>query len=97
MKKWTAEEIRFKMEMDNIWLIRGLMAIYNHQTEDEKASALTKHENGIGFNGVDANILTLFAKHYKEHGWLSNRQLALIRKKMAKYAGQLAKIANHIP
>ncbi len=93
-KKWSKEEIRFRLETDNRWLFKGLLAIYDRQTEDEKSSEITKHENSIGFNGVDANILTAFAKHYKEHGWLSKKQIDLTRKKMLKYSSQLSRIAN---
>lgn len=93
-KKWTKEEIRFKVETDNTWLIRGLLAIFDRQTDDEKNDEITKHENNIGFSGCDANILTSFAKHYKEHGWLSKKQIEICRKKMLKYCGQLAKVAN---
>lgn len=82
------------MELSNEWLYRGLLAIYNYQTEDEKTSEITKHDNMVGFNGVDSNILSSFAKSYKNYGRLSPAQLVICRKKMLKYAGQLAKIAN---
>ena len=95
-KKWKAEEIRFKLETDNVWLFRGLKAIYALQTDDEKASEVTKHENSVGFNGVDANILSSFAKQLLAEGWLSRRQIDMTRKKMLKYAKQLANIANGV-
>ena len=96
MKKWTKEEIRFNMETDNKWLFRGLIAIYNRQTQDEKNEAITVHENGVGFGGADANILSSFAKQYGERGFLTKNQIDICRKKMLKYSGQLAKIANKV-
>lgn len=93
-KAWTAEEIREKVATDDQWLVRGLVAIYNRQTEDEKIVEGTKHQNGIGFNGVDAGILSSFAQQYQTKGWLSQKQKDLARKKMGKYVGQLFKIAN---
>lgn len=94
-KKWTKEAILLRLEKSDEWLIRGLLAIYAKQTEEEKVAELTKEHNGIGFNGVDANILTDLAKQYQRtNGYMSIRQIALIRKKMKKYAGQLARIAN---
>lgn len=95
-KKWTKEEIRFKLETNNIWLFRGLLAIYMKQTQDEKIDAITKHENGVGFGGADANILSSFARQYSSNGFLTAKQIDLCRKKMLKYAGQLAKIANGV-
>ena len=35
-KKWTKEEIAAKLATDDKWLIRGLLAIYAGQTEEEK-------------------------------------------------------------
>lgn len=94
-KKWTKEEVKEKLATDDKWLVRGLLAIHARQTEEEKATETTKEQNGIGFNGVDANILTDLVNQYKRtNGFLSPRQIALIRKKMVKYAGQLARIAN---
>lgn len=86
------------------WVVRGLEAIYERQTADEKEAEATSHHNGVGFNGIDAAILSSFAKQVK--AWkakpegaryprpLSEKQLALARKKMKKYAGQLARIAE---
>jgi hypothetical protein len=34
------------------------------------------------------------ARFYKDRGFLSPKQLMHVRKKMLKYSGQLAKIAN---
>lgn len=96
VKKWTKEEIREKMATDGRWLIRGLLAIYDRQTADEKSMGATVEDNGIGFNGVDAEILTSIAMNYKTRNFISPKQLAIVQKKMVKYAGQLAKIANGV-
>lgn len=94
-KKWTKAQIAEKLMTNDAWLIRGLLAIYEKQTDDEKNSELTKESNGIGFNAFDATILTDMVKQYKNtRGFLSVRQLAIVRKKMKKYAGQLTRIAN---
>jgi hypothetical protein len=92
--KWTKDEIRLQLLSNDKWLIRGMLAIHARQTEEEKATESTKEQNGIGFNGVDANILTDMVNQYKRTGYLSNRQINLIRKKMVKYANQLSHIAN---
>lgn len=94
---WTKEEIKERLLSSDDWLYRGLMAIYNHQTDSEQAAMATSEDNGIGFNGVDAFILSKFAEDYKKYQRLTPKQLALTRKKMIKYAGQLAKIAKPKP
>jgi hypothetical protein len=93
--------IREKLETSDKWLFRAVVAIYERQTADEQAAEETRENNGIGFSGVDAAILSSFAKQIME--WnrgestyrtpLSERQTTLARKKMKKYAGQLSRIA----
>ena len=94
VKKWTKDEIKEKLANDGRWLVRGLLAIYDRQTANEKAAGATVEDNGIGFNGADAEILSSIAMCYKTRNFISPKQLAIVQKKMVKYAGQLAKIAN---
>lgn len=94
MTTWTKDQIREKLKTDDRWLIRGLMAIYAGQTQEEKSIGATKEDNGIGFNGCDAEILTSFAQGFIMYGRLTPKQLAITRNKMVKYAGQLVKLAK---
>lgn len=86
--------VREMLLTNNEWLVRGMMALYNRQTSDEVASEDTKHQNARGFNSSDAMILTSFSKQWLARNWLSDNQLAIMRRKMVKYAGQLARIAR---
>jgi len=92
--QWTADEIKAKLLTDDVWLIRGLIAIFNYQTAFEQSAEQTQENNSVGFNGVDGYILTAIAKFYQKRNFLSPKQLVIVRKKMVKYAGQLAKIAT---
>ena len=76
------------------WAYRALMTIYMAQTEDEKACNDTKHENGVGFTGHDAEILTSFAKGYEQYGCLTDKQLRCLFNKIGKYAGQLYRFCD---
>lgn len=91
---WTKEDIKIKLQTSDAWLLRGLMAIYDYQTSQERSTMTTQEDNGVGFNGVDAFILSKFAEDYKKYNSLSVKQTALARRKMVKYAGQLARIAK---
>ena len=73
--------------------IKGLMRIYANQTESEQSSGIVISNNGIGFVHVDSEILTSFAKQFEERGSLSEKQLAILYKKIPKYAGQLINAA----
>lgn len=93
-KIWTKEEIAEKLITDLKWLTRGILAIYNRQTYDEQQMLETKHHNGMGFSGADSRFLSAMAQNLQK-GWnLSEKQIAVSRRMMKKYAGQLAKIAN---
>ena len=94
IKVWVKEDIRTLLETNDRAVLKGVVAIYKLQTEDEKAAATTSHENGVGFNGFDAEIMTSFAQQILKRGFLSIKQKTIARKKILKYAGQLTKIAN---
>lgn len=93
-KAWTKDEIKDHMKNEDTWLYRGILAIYNRQTDNEQFSGETHDLNGMGFNGADAPIMSSFAEFLKKTGFLTPKQQIIARKKMMKYAGQLAEIAN---
>ena len=71
-----------------------LVALYDRQTADEKATEQTRHHNKLGFSAVDAEILSSMARFFTKRGFLSKKQVDIVRKKLKKYVGQLADIAN---
>lgn len=91
---YTADFIREKIATDDRWLIRGLLAIYKKQTDGEKKIQETTEKNGVGFNGIDAQIMSSIAEFYMNRNYITPKQTVVVRRKMNKYAGQLAKIAN---
>lgn len=91
---YTKEQIKTMLATNDKAVARGVLAIYAYQTAVEQASESTQQDNGVGFNGADAKILSSFAKQL-QRGWnLSAKQLYIARQRMMKYAGQLTKIAN---
>lgn len=93
-RKYTAEEIREKLQINDHWVERGILAIHNFQTTLEKNWQETTEHNNVGFNGVDAGLLSSFAERLNSGKTLTEKQMFWARKKMLKYSGQLAKIAN---
>ena len=94
MKVWTKEEIKGLIESRDDAVIRGMKRIYDLQTESEKAFGDTHVHNGVGFSGVDGEIMSSFVEFYNKANFLSYKQMKIARKKMLKYAGQLTKISN---
>lgn len=69
----------------------ALLYIYSFQTAWEQSAQTTSDDNGVGFSGVDAEILSSFAEQWKKRESLSPKQLEILHKKMGKYAKQIEK------
>lgn len=93
-KKWTKEEIKEKLKTDDRWLYRAIFVIFEKQTYEEQNIEATVKANGVGFTGADARLMSYLAKWVKQHGRLNEKWRAEARRRMVKYSGQLAKIAN---
>jgi hypothetical protein len=102
-KTWTKDDIHTNLVDHDNWVYRGVVALYERQTDEEKEIGDTKVRNNVGFNGRDAQIMTSFARQiikwngikFRKHPTpLSKKQLCIARKRILKYSGQLAKIAN---
>lgn len=92
-KKAKMEHIRAMVSTNAAWATRALVRIYDNQTESEKDTDSTHNLNGIGFSGADAEILSSFAKQVIAGRTLSTKQMAIVYKKMPRYARQLMEAA----
>lgn len=93
-KVWTKDEIKSMLNANDKAVARGVVAIYNRQTNEEKFCDDTHESNGVGFNKFDAELMSSIARWFTSHGYLTDKQTAIARKKIMKYAGQLTEIAN---
>jgi len=93
-KKDRIAFIRKQTSTSAKWAVRALVRIYANQTEDERCAHATKHDNGIGFTGADAEILSSFAEQVNKGQTLSPKQMALLFKKIPKYAKQLESVSK---
>ena len=90
--------MRATLQKSDVLVERALVVLYYAQTTDEQIAGQTSESNGVGFNGVDAEILTSFAQQvlkngrgYDEGRRLSPKQRDLARRKLAKYSAQLVR------
>lgn len=88
-KVWGKSDIQSLIESNEKAVYRALVLIYSKQTEAEKAIDQTKDHNGVGFSGLDAEILSSFAKFYQRAGFLTTKQVAIAKKKLKKYWRQI--------
>ena len=90
-KAETLKALQQKLGTDLRWAHRGLQAIFKNQTDDEQDGANVKYHNTMGFRCVDAHILTSFCNQLQRRGFLSEKQNAILLKKMPRYGRQLMK------
>lgn len=99
MSEWTVETIRALLSERADAVEQGILRLYEMQTAEERVTHSTYDANGMGFNLYDADFLSSLAERIKYSDRplgrrLSPRQLAVGRRRVMKYAGQLAGIAN---
>ena len=105
MEEVTGEQVLRKLATDDGYAVNCLMQLYRCQTADEQASEATRELNGVGFNAVDAFILSDFARQVQ--AWkdtppdrrryatpLSAKQMVLLRRKLPTYCRQLTALTN---
>jgi hypothetical protein len=92
---WTSERILELIDKNQTMVGRCLVELLKRQDEDEKISKMTTRSNGRGFNKIDAEFLTSLAQYFIRTNRLTDTQLFYARKKLRKYARQLAWIANY--
>ena len=90
--EYTKEQIKENLSTNLSWMERTVIVLYNRQTEDEKFSKETKHQNGIGFNGTDSRYLTWVAEYLLKGNHLSGRHIEKVGKKLPKYWRQVKEL-----
>ena len=68
--------------------IGALLYLYNRQKPDAQAAKITGYESEMGFNAADTHILTSISEFYLERGYLTERQLATVKRRIQKYHKQ---------
>lgn len=91
---WTKERILEKLEQFPKWVERGIVAIYEKQTNEEQATENTRYYNNVGFSAFHAKQGSYYAKWILSGKHLSGPHLHKARKMIKHYAQQLVDIAN---
>jgi hypothetical protein len=91
---YTKEFIQEKLSNDLRWIERGVLVLFNRQTEDEKSQQVTRWDNGRGFNSSDSRYLTYISKYLIGGRHLSGRHLEKVSSKLPKYWKQIQEEIN---
>ena len=81
--------VKNQLSTNPAWAQRAIVKLWQRQTADEQSAQATGHDNGVGFNGTDAFILSSFAEQINKGRTLSPKQLAIAFKKLPKYSRQI--------
>lgn len=92
-KIWTEPDIKTLIQTNEAAQLRALVLLNSKQTAHEKNLGHTAELNKVGFNKLDSALLQGFARQYKSRGFLSDRQMDILRKRLPKYSKQ---IFNHM-
>lgn len=77
-------------------VMTALLTIHSGQTLEEQKGHFTVEQNGVGFNSVDAPIMSSFAEQVLSGRYLSERQLGICKTVLPKYAKQLTLLQRSI-
>lgn len=81
--------IKFKLSSDERWIKKGLLLLFDHQTNEEQRCETTNKTNGVGFTSSDAKLLSSFSKQLHRGKTLSLNQIRFAKKKLPKYWRQI--------
>lgn len=60
--------LKDRLANNDVWMLKGLVTIFDYQTKEEQTTKTTKENNGVGFSGLDGEILTSFASQVINKG-----------------------------
>ena len=93
-EQWTADKIKELIQNRDEMVARCVVQLYKQQTRDEQDTATTRHLNGRGFTGREAEFGTSLALQVISKKKLTPRQTEAARKMCLRHVTQLTKIAN---
>ena len=91
---WTTTEVKAKLETDDKWLYKGVVALFERQTKDEQRVEDARIVNNVGFNKPDSHKMSYYAKWIMKKGRLDGHFRDDARRRILKYSAQLTKIAD---
>ena len=73
-KAELVQGLKSQIARNNNQAVKALLTIYRNQTYEEQTVQETIEDNGIGFNGTDAEFCSSLAENYLRFHRLSDKQ-----------------------
>lgn len=90
----TKEKLIHKIKTHRGWAATALIAVWKRQTAEEQRIKSVIFSNGKGFNSCDVFILSKISEYCLSTHRLTDRQWAIVRRRLPKYWKQLLEIAE---
>lgn len=74
---------------DQKQVLQALLLLHSFQTDAEQIQKITAESNGVGFNMLDAAILTSIAEQVINSRFITKKQYDLVNVLLRKYSGQI--------
>ena len=88
-QKTERPDIMELIKTNDEYTIGALMTLYSYQTSEEQLMKYTRNDNAMGFNSMDAGVLSDIAEFYRRTGFLTEKQINFARRTIMKYHRQL--------
>jgi hypothetical protein len=88
-KKYWKHQIIESIQNNNKAAVKALKIILSHQTTAEQFMGDVQDHNNEGFRPCDAKIMTSMAKFYDRKGYLTPKQITIVKDRMVHYHRQL--------
>ena len=89
---YNKEVIKENLSTNPKWIERGVVVLYQRQTEDEKRSGNTIVDNKMGFNGSDSRYLSYCAKWVMSGRHLNDKHFEKCGSRLPKYWKQIMEL-----
>lgn len=94
MKETIKKYVELKLETDQVWLERAIVAIFERQTVHEQNIEHTIELNHRGYNHADSKRMSYYSKWIKSGKHLTGFHINIAQKRIKKYVNQLILIAQ---
>jgi hypothetical protein len=94
MKTWTRDQIDHLLDTRPVAVERGIVHLFNLQTNHEQSAQTTLLKNDVGFCAWAARSGTYYAKWILSGNHLSGKHLEKARKIAKHHSRQITEIAN---
>lgn len=91
--KIRKEFLQRMLKSNDVWATRALMLVADNQTNNELVGRHTEEKNSVGFNKIDAPILTRIMEKVKS-GTVTSEDINIVRMKTPKYWRQVLSSTN---